>query len=210
MKKIIKFLDNYGYWFALISMLILGVGMGLFHAKNCVDAPGIGFIYGLKSFGKLTLIILILSIATGLIFRCWGFFFIGPTYLIYFLSFLIYLFILSYNYGGEHDLFASIIVIIVSLFTVTGLPMFIAFFLCSIIYNWDIETSDNSDIKMSDNKKKDIKIRTTHFVDKKGNAAGTATTYDYGNHSETYIKDNFGNVEVESKSYDNYRETKFK
>ena len=90
------------------------------------------------------------------------------------------------------------------------LPMFIAFFLCAIIYNWDIETSDKSDIKMSDNKRKDVKTRTAYFVDKKGNAAGTATTYDYGNHSETYIKDNFGNVEVESKSYDNYRETKLK
>lgn len=46
--------------------------------------------------------------------------------------------------------------------------------------------------------------------EERDNAAGTATTYDYGNHSETYIKDNFGNVEVESKSYDNYRETKLK
>lgn len=45
--------------------------------------------------------------------------------------------------------------------------MFIAFFLCAIIYNWDIETSDKSDIKMSDNKRKDVKTRTTYFVDKK-------------------------------------------
>mgnify|MGYP006923718713 FL=1 len=119
------------------------------------------------------------------------------------------MFILTYNYNDK-ELFGTIITILISIFTTTGLPMFIAFFLCAIIYNWDIETSDKSDIKMSDNKRKDVKTRTTYFVDKKGNAVGTATTYDYGNHSETYIKDNFGNVEVESKSYDNYRETKLK
>ena len=206
MKKIIKFLDNYGFWFVLILMLAIGIGFGLYQAKYFFDnAEGFGFIFGLKAFGKLTLILIVVAIVSGIIFRCWGFYFLAPTYILYFLAFLIYLFILTYNYNDK-ELFGTIITILVSIFTTTGLPIFIAFFLCAIIYNWDIETSKPNNSPRN----KDMKIRTTHFIDEKGNANGTAVTYDYENHSETYIKDNLGNVEVESKRYDNYRETKQK
>ena len=88
MKKIIRFLDNYGFWFVLIIMLAIGIGFGLYQAKYFFDnAEGFGFVLGLKSFGKLTLILIITAIICGIVFRCWGFYCLAPTYLLYFLAF---------------------------------------------------------------------------------------------------------------------------